>query len=58
MYPATGRLPKLPFPKFEGENPKLWQFRVESYFNMHGVYKSFLVKLSAMYFDGPAARWF
>ena len=58
MYPATGRLPKLPFPKFEGENPKLWQSRVESYFNMHGVDKSFWVKLSAMYFDGPAARWF
>jgi hypothetical protein len=32
-----GRLPKMHFPKFEGENPKLWQSRCESYFNMYEV---------------------
>ena len=58
MYPSTGRLPKLPFPTFLGDNPKLWQSHVESYFDMHGVDNSFWVKLSSMYFDCPAARWF
>jgi hypothetical protein len=29
-----GKLPKMNFSKFEGENPKLWKSRCESYFDM------------------------
>jgi hypothetical protein len=52
-----GRWPKLPFPKFEGDNPKLWQSRCENYFDISGVDRSNWVRIAVMYFDGPAARW-
>jgi uncharacterized protein YhaN len=54
---TIGRWPKLPFPKFEGDNPKLWQSRCENYFDMSRIDKSNWVRISAMYFDGPTARW-
>jgi hypothetical protein len=31
--PALGRLPKLPFPKFDGDNPRRWRSRCEKYFH-------------------------
>jgi hypothetical protein len=40
-YPSArvtlGQLPKLHFPKLDSENPKLWQSRCESYFEMYAV---------------------
>jgi hypothetical protein len=53
----VGRWPKLPFPKFEGDNPKLWQSHCENYFDMSGIDKSNWVRISVMYFDGLATRW-
>jgi hypothetical protein len=32
-----GKLHKINFPKFEGDNPKLWQSRCENYFEMYSV---------------------
>ena len=57
MFPATGRLPKLNFPIFTGENPKLWQSRTENYFDMYGVDKSVWVRFAVMQFEDAAARW-
>jgi len=57
MYTTSNKLPKVPFPKFVGENPKLWQTRSERYFDMHGIDKSLWVPVSTMYFDDAAARW-
>jgi hypothetical protein len=54
---SSGHWPKIPFPKFDGENPKLWQSRCETYFDMCGVGKSNWVRISSMYFDGLGARW-
>jgi hypothetical protein len=31
---SLGRLPKIDFPKFDGENPKLWQSCCEIYFKI------------------------
>jgi hypothetical protein len=53
----TGKLPKINFPKFEGENPKLWKFRGESYFDMYVVDISLWVKVATMHFEGPVVRW-
>jgi chaperonin cofactor prefoldin len=39
MSTSSGHWPKLPFPKFEGENPKLWQSHCETYFDMCGIDK-------------------
>jgi hypothetical protein len=53
----TGKLPKMNFLKFEGENPKMWQSRCESYFDMYEVDYSIWVKVASMHFEGPAAPW-
>jgi hypothetical protein len=54
---ATGRLPKIYFPNFEGDNPRLWQSRCENYFEMHDVDLVVWVKVAVMHFEGPTARW-
>jgi hypothetical protein len=48
-----GKLPKMNFPKFEGENPKLWKSCCESYFEMYEVDTSIWVKVASMHFEGP-----
>jgi hypothetical protein len=35
--PSMGHLPKIDFPKFDGNNPKLWQSRCEIYFDMYSL---------------------
>jgi hypothetical protein len=35
-----GKLPKMNFPTFNGEHPKLWQSHCETYFDMYGVDQS------------------
>jgi hypothetical protein len=45
------------FPKFEGENPKLWQSRCKSYFDMYELDHSIWVKVAFMHLEGPVARW-
>jgi hypothetical protein len=53
----TGKLPKINFPKFEGENSKLGKSRCENYFKMYDVDCSIWVKVATMHFEGPATRW-
>ncbi|XP_062198590.1 uncharacterized protein LOC133901296 [Phragmites australis] len=51
------KLPKMNFPEFDGENPKLWQSRCENYFDMFGVDPSMWIKVASMHLKGVAARW-
>jgi len=55
---VLGRLPKLPFPKFDGDNPRLWCRRCEKYFAMYGIEESLWISVSEHYLEGSAARWF
>jgi hypothetical protein len=50
-------LPKLDFPKFDGENPKLWIKRSRDYFDMYAVEARMWVRVSTMHFVGAVARW-
>jgi hypothetical protein len=52
-----GKLPKVNFPRLEGENPKLWQSRCENYFDMYSVESSVWVRVAIVHFEGPAAWW-
>jgi hypothetical protein len=52
-----GQLPKVPFPTFDGDNPKLWQTRCEDYFTMYVVDPRVWIRVATMQFTGPAARW-
>lgn len=51
-------MPKLDFPRFKGENPRLWQSRSEKYFAMYVVSESLWLSVVEMHLDGPAALWF
>jgi hypothetical protein len=58
MRASQGRLPKLNFSMFFGEDPQLWHSRCENYFEMHGVESSLWIKVASMHFEGGgAARW-
>lgn len=51
------KLPKMNFPHFDGENPKLWPARSEDYFDMYQISCCFWVCVASMHFSGPAACW-
>jgi hypothetical protein len=53
---GTGKLPKLPFPVFDGDNPRHWIRRVEDYFDLYGVEQHSWIKLATMNFSPTAAR--
>jgi len=36
LSPRTAPLPKLDFPKFDGENPRMWKDRCEMFFEVYG----------------------
>jgi hypothetical protein len=50
-------MPKLNFPKFDGENPKLWIKRSQDYFELCQVDSKNWIKIASMYFTKAAARW-
>jgi hypothetical protein len=53
----SSKLPKLNFPVFDGESPKLWISRCEDYFDLYDVPPVDWIKVSSMHFLDPAARW-
>jgi hypothetical protein len=57
LHSDLGKLPRLNFPCFDGENPKLWQRRCEDYFMMYAVSSSVWIRVATMHFSGAAARW-
>lgn len=49
--------PKLDFPKFYGENPRLWLDRCRNYFDMYRVPVPQWLLTATMYMEGHAALW-
>jgi hypothetical protein len=49
--------PPTEFPKFEGENPRLWQRAAEKYFRLFSVDDSHRVEYATMHFTSEAAMW-
>ncbi|KAK3121266.1 hypothetical protein QOZ80_8BG0649810 [Eleusine coracana subsp. coracana] len=54
---SLGHLPKMHFPKFNGDNPKLWISRYEDYFDMYSVDPAVWIRVASMHFTDAAARW-
>ncbi|XBI72263.1 hypothetical protein VPH35_066259 [Triticum aestivum] len=52
-----GKPPSVDFPKFDGENPKLWQTRCVDYFAMFDTDPNLWIAVAAMQFEGAATRW-
>jgi hypothetical protein len=55
---ARAPAPKIEFPKFDGENPKLWQQQCETYFEVFCVQPCMRTRYAALGFQGNAALWF
>jgi predicted aspartyl protease len=51
-------LPKLNFPEFFGDNPRLWIARCENYFDMYEVEEFRWIQIASMYLFDAAARWY
>lgn len=52
-----GRLPKLHFPNFDGDNPKLWLSRTVDFMELYRVPPSSWVKLASLQIVPLASRW-
>jgi hypothetical protein len=56
-YPSHKHLPKLDFPKFNGDNPKIWAKKCEVYFNVFSVPESLLTRYATLNLIDRAALW-
>jgi hypothetical protein len=54
---ATPLPPATVFPRFDGENPKLWKKATEKYFRLFSVEPAAHVEYATMHFSGNAALW-
>ena len=55
---AAGRaphLPKLHFPIFDGDNPRLWRDNCDKYFEVFAVSPNLKTRFAALNFKGAAA---
>jgi hypothetical protein len=47
----------MEFPKFDGDNPRLWRDRCVLYFKVYGTHPSMRTRFAALNFQGSAATW-
>jgi hypothetical protein len=52
-----GALPKLSFPKFSGDNPKIWIDKCGDYFHIFNVPKCMWTTTASLHMEENAARW-
>ena len=50
-------LPKLHFPSFDGDNPRLWRDHCDMLFEVFSVNPSLKTRFAALNFKGTAATW-
>lgn len=49
--------PSMTFPVFDGNNPKLWRQRCETYFDFYSVARGMWIRMAIMNFVGTATFW-
>lgn len=52
-----GRLPKLNFPKFDGDHTQFWITCASNYFEMYAVKSPMWIRVTTMHFTGAAKHW-
>jgi len=50
-------VPKMDFPKFNGENPRWWRDQCVLYFEVYGIPPQLKTRFAALNFQGAAATW-
>lgn len=53
----SGPVLKMDFPKFSGDNPRLWKDRCEVYFKVYSVSEALKPRFASLNFEGAAATW-
>jgi len=56
--PPSSKIPKVDFPKFDGEHPKSWLRDCLDYFALYRVESTSWVRIARMHFVGAARRWY
>jgi len=51
-------MPDLPFPKFDGTNPKLWIRNCETFYDVYEVSPRLWIRYATMHLTGSAALWY
>lgn len=52
-----GRLPKLDFPKFDGDHTQFWITCASNYFEIYAVEQPMWIRVATMHFTGAVKRW-
>ncbi|CAD6334713.1 unnamed protein product [Miscanthus lutarioriparius] len=55
--PRSSHGPKMEFPKFDGENPRLWRDQCVLFFKVYGTHPAMKTRYAALNFKGAAATW-
>ena len=55
-HSSNDKLPKLTFPRFDGENPRLWIRQCNDYFEMYNVAPRRWIEVSTTHLSEAAAR--
>jgi hypothetical protein len=58
--PANGSrppLPKMSFPRFNGEQPRIWRDKCMDYFRIFNIHASLWVTSASIHMEGNAALW-
>ena len=50
-------MPRLDFPRFYGDQPKLWIRRATDYFDLYAFNPDYWIRLAAMNFSAAASNW-
>ena len=50
-------VPKMSFPLFTGQHPKIWKDKCLNYFSICNVPESMWTIAASMHMDGPASKW-
>jgi hypothetical protein len=50
-------IPKMPFPKFDGTNPRIWIGKAVNYFTIYNIPRVLWVTASTVAFDDNASKW-
>ena len=53
----AGSMPKIDFPKFGGNNLRLWREQCEIYFEIYGVSEMMKIRFATLNFVGTTALW-
>ncbi|CAO2166488.1 unnamed protein product [Urochloa humidicola] len=57
VHTREPKLPKLDFPKFTGENPRVWREKCEKYFSMYNILVGLWVSFATINFKSNAKLW-